>query len=81
MNKNIQQIKNKNPFKALRTLFLNTLSFFRKLSTIFSHIVWASFGKFVLTGIRITLLLDIEPVENYTECTFVESVKQKAAPM
>lgn len=81
VNKNIQQIKNKNPFKALRTLFLNTLSFFRKLCTIFSHIVWASFGKFVLTGKRITLLLDIELVENYTEYTFVESVKQKAAPM
>lgn len=39
VKKNIQQIKNKNPVKVLRTLFLNTLSFFRKPSTIFSHFV------------------------------------------
>lgn len=75
VKKKIQQIKNKNPVKALRTLFLNTLSFFRKPSSIFSHMVWASLGKFVLTGKRTALLVDIEPVENCVECTFVESVK------
>lgn len=78
VNKNIQQIKNKNPVKAFRTWFLITLSFFRKLSTIFSHIVWASLGKFVLMGKRTTLLLDIEPVENCAECTFVEPVKKRS---
>lgn len=79
VKKNIQQIKNKNPVKVLRTLFLNTLSFFRKPSTIFSHFVWVSLGKSVLTGKTTILLVDIEPikdvVENCVECTFVEPVK------